>query len=302
MNGSIRRLRYFLLIFAFWILLPTVSPAAELPFGKGLLWQVTAPKGQVSYVLGTVHSTDPRILDIPPPIQRAFEVSRRLAVEFVMTPQAQAQLMEASMINDGRSLDQILGPDLFRRSAIAARAYGLAPQQLRTFKPWGLWALFAVPPEEMLRGARGHQVLDAHLQTLAKQQGKSLHGLETPAEQIGVFESFTETEQIAILKSTLEEHDQIHMWFEKMLRAYLARDLEAIERMMMEQSTGIDPILIRAFAERLIDRRNRNMVERAEPLLQEGKAFIAVGALHLPGEKGILALLAQRGYQLARVY
>ena len=44
------------------------------------------------------------------------------------------------------------------------------------------------------------------------------------------------------------------------------------------------------------------MVERMEQLLRQGNAFVAVGALHLPGDHGILQLLSDDGYQVTRVY
>ena len=56
------------------------------------------------------------------------------------------------------------------------------------------------------------------------------------------------------------------------------------------------------FQRRVIDDRNQRMAERAQPMLQAGKAFIAVGALHLPGDKGLLNLLEQQGYRIRRVY
>ena len=53
---------------------------------------------------------------------------------------------------------------------------------------------------------------------------------------------------------------------------------------------------------KLIDERNATMVRRMQPRLREGGALIAVGAMHLPGERGLLRLLLDRGYQLERVY
>ena len=57
-----------------------------------------------------------------------------------------------------------------------------------------------------------------------------------------------------------------------------------------------------AFLRRLIDDRNVHMIERMLPRLKQGAAFIAIGALHLPGEKGILQLLTERGYTVSVVY
>jgi uncharacterized protein len=52
----------------------------------------------------------------------------------------------------------------------------------------------------------------------------------------------------------------------------------------------------------LLDQRNHRMVTRLHTLLQQGKLFIAIGALHLPGENGVLHLLEQQGYKVTPVY
>jgi hypothetical protein len=43
------------------------------------------------------------------------------------------------------------------------------------------------------------------------------------------------------------------------------------------------------------------MAQRIIPYLEQGNSFIAVGALHLAGPRGILALLRQSGYTTAPV-
>jgi uncharacterized protein YbaP (TraB family) len=71
---------------------------------------------------------------------------------------------------------------------------------------------------------------------------------------------------------------------------------------MVEQATGEQAALMATFIDRLLDRRNARMVERMTQHLARGGAFVAVGALHLPGEGGILGLLEAQGYRVTRVY
>ncbi len=290
------------LILGVWLLLPGTGWAGELLHGQGLLWQIQATDGRTSHVLGTFHTSDPRVLALPDPVVEALEGADTLAVEIVLTPLDQQAMAMAAMLTDGRSLDQILGPELFARSAIEAQSYGLGAAQLRRFKPWGLLSLFAMPPEELQRQQRGARALDFHLQDLAQSQGKRVVALETVEEQIGLFDSLSEAEQIMLLKSSLDEKDENPALFDDMVKDYLARDLASIQALMTELSKDVDPEFQAHFVERLIDQRNVTMVRRAEPLLREGKALIAVGALHLPGPQGILNLLTERGYEVSRVY
>ena len=290
------------LVLGLWLLLPGTALGGELPYGQGLLWQVQAPNGRTSHVLGTFHTSDPRILALPAPVAQALDRAEALAVEIVLTPQDQQAMAMAAMLTDGRSLDQILGPKLFARSASVARPYGLGAAQLRLFKPWGLLSLFSLPPEEMQRQQRGARALDFRLQDLAKSKGKQVMALETIDEQIGVFDSLSDAEQVSLLRSTLNELEKNPKIFEQMVRDYLARDLTTIHGMMTELSDDVDPAFQARFIERILDSRNLTMVQRAEALLRRGKALIAVGALHLPGPRGILSLLAERGYEISRVY
>jgi hypothetical protein len=140
------------------------------------------------------------------------------------------------------------------------------------------------------------------LQAEASERGLPLHGLETVDDQIGLFERLSEPDQIAMLESTVELNDQVEALFETMRQAYLARDTAAILSLMQSLQTGYDPVLVETFTEEMLDRRNVGMVESMQDRLADGRAFVAVGALHLPGENGILRLLERRGYQVTRLY
>ena len=86
-----------------------------------------------------------------------------------------------------------------------------------------------------------------------------------------------------------------------MKELYLERDLKGLS-VFGQRHAFEDNSLYERVTERLLTDRNRLMVERMLPLLDAGDAFVAVGAMHLPGADGLLALLAERGYQIERVY
>lgn len=274
----------------------------ERPYGQGLLWRVEKPGEPASYVYGTMHSADERIVDLPEPVAQAFAESEAVVLELVMGGDSAAQLTQALVLTDGSVLPDIVGDERFARITEIGTRYGMAPAQLQLFRPWAVMTFFSVPPQEMVRQAQGNLPLDQALQAQAQALDKEVEGLETISEQLAVFGELSPEDQIALLDVALDLNPQIEALYEDMKRAYLAGDLDGLHEMADRQSAGADPELTALFEDRLIDTRNRLMVERMADRLAQGKAFVAVGALHLSGETGILNLLADQGYSVTRVY
>ena len=147
-------------------------------------------------------------------------------------------------------------------------------------------------------------VLDIVLARSAAEQGKPVHQLESLEEQIAVFEGMSEADQVALLGQAVDNYERMPALIGRLVEAYLARDLASLWRISEESGgEGVEAKRLRAvFAHRLLEERNVRMAERSEARLREGGAFIAVGALHLYGDAGMLSLLEKRGYRVSRVY
>lgn len=272
-----------------------------IPHGQGLLFQVERDGAPASHLFGTMHSADPEIIALPEPVEEVFRGAAAVGVEVVQAPATDVALRGAMLLGAGRDLEALVGPELFGRVTEAGAVYGLPARHLRTFKPWALVALFSLPRAELMRG-RGERPLDDELQRRAQDQGLPVFGLETAAEQIDVFDGLDLAAQVELLETALDQQPQIEDWWVATRRAYLLRDTASLYGLMLEQSAAGDPELAARLVERLLDRRNERMVERMAPRLAAGRAFIAVGALHLPGERGVLRLLEEQGYEVTRVY
>ncbi|MEE8499448.1 MAG: TraB/GumN family protein [Kiloniellales bacterium] len=285
------------------LLVGRLAPAAgELPYGQGLLWKLERPGLAPSYLFGTIHITDQRVLDLPPEVERAFDASRSAIFEVIMTDDLRTRLARAMVLRDGRTLDTILSPELYREAMAAGARYGLGPEQLKFLKPWALAMFFSVPQVELARSATGQVPLDQWLQNQARAQGKPVYALETGAEQIALFNELTEADQLAMLESAIQDNAEIEALFEDMTARYLARDIGGIHTQMMMQSKSMNEQLLKLFLLRFNEARNRTMAARLVERLAEGGAFVAVGALHLPGETGLVSLLADQGYRVERAY
>ncbi|MGH6947481.1 MAG: TraB/GumN family protein [Kiloniellales bacterium] len=270
--------------------------------GEGLLWRITAANGAVSHLFGTVHSTDERVLTLPEPAQRAFDVSRSAAFEILLTDAVEQQMAEAMVLPHGHSLSQLVGPELFNAISGVAGEYSIPIDVLQPLKPWALIAIFSFPPEELVRRQQGMPSLDERLQDEARLAGKEVVALERPEDQIAVFESLTVDQQVAIVASMVEDSASVRNWFEELLQLYLQRDVAGIYEYLVEQTTPEDSTLTEIFEQRIIFARNIKMAATMNPLLERGGVFVAIGALHLPGREGVVNLLARRGYKVERIY
>lgn len=269
---------------------------------QGLLWEVSRDGGPRSYVFGTIHVTDSRVLDLPEEVRTALADAQAGAFELDHRQSDMAAVGLSMLLTDGRKLEDLAGKQLFARVAKAGKRYGLLPEQLQLMKPWGVMLMLNFPPQELSRVTAGKQPLDLWLQSFMLQSGKEIHGLESFEEQISIFDEMQDWEQVGLLEATVEQNDQIDAWFERLISLYLSRDLNAMYELSVELSAKVNPRLVETFERQLLFQRNKRMVSRMIPLLDRQRTFVAVGALHLPGSDGILHLLELQGYKVKAIY
>lgn len=278
------------------------AAAAEVPYGQGLLWRVEKDGGPANWVLGTFHSTDARLRALPPAVDTALSQSRLAAFELIESPAGVEKMSIAMQLPADRRLVDILGPALFRRTLDVVAPLGVPVEALQRLKPWALSLFLLAPPMERLRLAQGEPAFDNWLQAEARRRGKTIAALETHEEQIAVFDGMTEAEQVAMVTDMLADYARMATQYNRMFRSYLNGNTALLMEEANDVSGVSDQAAAQRFKQRLIDDRNRIMAARILPLLRDGGAFVAIGAAHLPGEEGVLARLAERGYRVTREY
>jgi uncharacterized protein YbaP (TraB family) len=284
----------------FWLLLGAlragVLPAAEASLERALLFEVRYGQGDPSYLFGTIHSEDPRVMDLPPRVLAAFESADAFVMEVVPDAEAIIRSMVTMVYTDGRSLKGVIGDGLYREVIAAMKERGMAEAAFKDFKPWAVVTLLSVPPAET------GEFLDMYLYKSAVAGGRPVIGLETIDEQLAVFEDLSEADQVALLGETLEVREQLPSVYERLVGAYVDRDLAELMRLSEEYLRAGDSELGERFKAAALDVRNKRMADRMEPLLRKGNHFVAVGALHLPGDGGILDRLLAAGFDLRSLY
>jgi uncharacterized protein YbaP (TraB family) len=265
-------------------------------FDKGLLWKIERGGAAPSYVFGTIHSEDARVLALPRPVRQAFDGARVYVMEAVLDDAATMAMSTRMMFDDGRNLKQVLPPALYARTTAALAGYGMPEFALQLMKPWAVAMSLSMPkPETGL-------FLDLLLMQKAQEQNKPVAGLETVDEQLRIFDQMSMPDQVTLLEETLRYLPELDGMFAQLHEAYLARDLGALARLNEEQTLQGDHELGEKLMAQLLDARNRRMAQRLDAYFKQGNAFVAVGAMHLPGRAGVLRLLAQRGYRVTAVY
>jgi uncharacterized protein YbaP (TraB family) len=280
------------------LVLAWTLPAAAQRYDRGLLWRIEGSGAQASHVFGTIHVSDARVTQLPPPVGRAFDGARSLTIEVGLDPSNLLALASRMVFVDGRDLPGAVGPELYEKTSALTSKLGLPEPAVRLFRPWAIALLLSVPQQNP------NEVLDFILASTARAQGKPVHELETVDEQVGAFEGLPDGDQVVLLRRAVENYESMPRAIGRVIEAYLARDLAAMQRIGEEMAGGSVEVkrVNELITRRLLNERNVRMAERMQARLKEGNAFVAVGALHLYGGDGVLAELERRGWRVTRVY
>ncbi|HRD77455.1 MAG TPA: TraB/GumN family protein [Hyphomicrobiaceae bacterium] len=282
--------------------------AGEIPNSNAVLWKIEGKGVVPSHLFGTVHVTDDRIHAMPKAAQDALAAAKTVALEVddlspVKMAAAFAKLNNLIVAPDGKSLAKQLDESELKHARSVLGRVGMPGEMINMVRPWLVAVMMAMPECEVKRMGAGLQPLDSSIQDKAKANKAQVVGLETIEDQLRAMASVPDETQIIMIKATLKLHNRLDDLFETTLSRYLKRDLGAIWalQIILTEKLGHPRSSLEAFEKSLIVVRNRKMRDGALPLLAKGNAFIAVGALHLPGKEGLVELLRAEGYTVAKV-
>ncbi|EPU3918378.1 TraB/GumN family protein [Aeromonas hydrophila] len=282
------RLHRLLLPFLLCLLLP-LSAFADPAFYK-------VSKGdQQHWLLGSIHAGKPSLYPLPDPIERAWLQSRALVLEVDLTHISQQQWQEMGAITrlvDGKTLKEHVPLDLYRRTIIAAGQNGLTENMLAPLRPW--FAAITLTQAALERTDFSSALgVDQHFAKQAGDSGKPIIGFETLLEQLGYLASVGDN-QTLMLESTLDELPELERGFREVMKAWEEGDEATLINLLKSEMA---PPKLQAWLEQtLLAERNHNWLKKWSTLPNE--SLIVVGALHLYGDQGLLALLEQQGWRI----
>jgi uncharacterized protein len=277
---------------------PEGAQAHATRHGQGLLWRIEDPRegAAPSYLYGTMHVDFPEVTRLAPPAALAFARSRALVVEVILDDAAQASYERHMTLPEGEAdLSTALGEPVASEYLQLAARLGVNRALADRLTPWAAANLIARPPPRA-----GGVTLDEALQRRALASGQEVHALETMETLLTALSEISREDHLLLLVDAVCQADRLNSELAVDVRHYLAGDLDALMARAREPIAR-DPAFGRHW-KRLVDDRNRAFMQALTPHLPQGGLFIAVGALHLPGEQGLLARLEATGYRLSRVF
>lgn len=268
------------------------------PFSEGLLWRISKAGVPDSFAFGTIHIADPRVNRITKPVEDALSRSRMLALE-LGSGVADERVFELEQFSDGQRLQPLIGAEAYKRVRIELAVQGVPEPVIERMKPWA--AMLKVS-----RAApRGDDTsLDERLLAAARARGLKVEPLEWVEEQIAAFDALPLESQVALLKHALADREALRAGVDATIDAWLRGDLALLTRLSVRGADRFTD-LGRHYLEltkHIVHNRSIQMHHRLVMPLRGGRVFVAVGALHLYGEKGLLAMIARDGYRVTRIH
>jgi len=263
-------------------------------FSSGLLWKIETPTGQSNYLFGTIHSQDRAVSQFPPYVRLALAKSQPFIIESVLTEESNKVFFNSIYFPDNEKLSRLVTEAIYQYLEEVLPDYGVPVEKIPNLKPWAAFTLIGRPKPV------NAETLDMVLIKTARSLNKTIISLENMKELIEPMEKLSLDDQVIILNDTVCNHAQIIQDSWELVQLYLARDLAGI--MAFSNQPHFDEDIFDRYIQGILYDRNKRMLERIIPYLDNGSAFIAVGALHLTGEKGLLHLLKNKNYKITRIY
>ena len=282
-----------IILFGYFLMLSSIAHAQ-------LLWEISGNQlKEKSYLFGTHHLIPISFLDSIKGIYPAFNSCENIVGEIIMDdPSIIKNLQQAAIITSGETIKDLLTEEQYTTAdSILKDALGVGLNEMRFFKPAMIENIYLLTIYDKYFQIDADFQIDTYFQKVGKKDGKRLFSLETVDEQIKILlDRKPLREQAQSLYEMLTSSEKIINQLEVLNRLYLKQDLEEL----LEYSNN-DSMQTPEDKWILLDQRNIRWAEQLPKQFEKGSNFIVVGALHLPGENGIINLLKKQGYKIKPV-
>lgn len=268
-----------------------------IPKEKALLWKITG-KGLTtpSYLYGTIHMIDKKDFFLTEATKQAVKDAEMLTFEINMDEMtdmgAQMALLTKAFMADGKSLKDLLTEEEYQMVNKHFEEKGLPIFLFERVKPMFLTVLADMDLSGGGGMATGEIVsYEMELMKMGKADEKKMGGLETMEFQMSMFDSIPYEAQAKMLVDAINAGDAGDEQFEAMVKLYKDQDIQGMQTMFEGEEGGLE-----GFEDLLLVMRNKNWIPIMNEQMKAMPTMFAVGAGHLGGRYGVIALLREDGY------
>ncbi len=264
--------------------------------GNTLLWKISGNDlEQPSYLYGTYHLLCPDDLQFSETVKNAVNQSSQVVLELDFDdPGIMQELQKGMFLDGGKTAKDYLDEDQFALvSDFFTNEMNMPFKRLSAVKPFFLSSMTVAYYLDCQPASPEMQFAN-----LAGEQKKEVIGLETVEEQIGFIDGIPLEDAAKMLVMGIEDRDEMDAMTDEMVATYLRGDINKIQAI-------IDDYMADDYSDinhELIVSRNEAWIPKIVEIIGETPSFIAFGAGHLPGEKGVIELLRKEGYTVDPVH
>lgn len=261
---------------------------------SSLLWEISGNKlSKPSYIYGTIHLLCADDLVVSEAVKKAMASSEQVAMELDMDSPTMMTEMQANMLlPGGQNVQGCLSKEEYAAvSDYFTNQLGMPFAQMGSLKPFILASVLYPKMIECTPGSYEKTFVE-----LAQAQKKEVIGLETVAEQMAIFDVIPCDKQAHMLAEMVSHYAAAQQEFRDLVKLYQTQDVEALRTMSSQSKFGLNE-----YEAMLLTNRNKRWVPLMSQQAAAKPTFFAVGAAHLGGPDGVLALLRQQGYQVKAV-
>ena len=272
-------------------LAPAPPPAHAAPF----LWEVQGPKAR-HFILGSVHLLPSAAYPLPAALEQAYGATRALVLEVDLSelaaPELQNRMLGAAREDRSGGLKARIGKNLYARLQKRAASLGMPTPVCDDLRAWFCALALELYPLQQAGFSMEHG-LDQYFFARARDDGRRLGGLESAEFQVGLFIGMPEALSKQLLAATLEESTYTSQTPDELYRIWRVGDVAALDRVVREMRRHYPEL-----NQLLLVGRNRAWVPQlVEHFRGEVPQLVVVGAAHMVGPEGLLALLKAQGLE-----
>ena len=263
-----------------------------------LAYEIESPAGARAMLFGSVHIARANAWKLPKPVERALSRADLLVLELDLSATSQVEMVELMLglgvMPPGQRLRQVVSAETWKLLEERTAGQELTLELLDRLKPWVV-ALQIIGESLKSAGFDAEHGVERGL--VAARKKLPIRGLETPFEQLSIFDNLPYPVQDRMLLDALQPADGNEL--DQLLDAWRRGDARELEAILFKDRG--DPQFAR-FYEETYDLRNLRMAESIEEIMADGQqAFVVVGAGHLIGRRGLPSVLRDAGFRVRQV-